>query len=108
MFLERLGTKVTALRFGYFPVNNHTLGRFYLLPKIHKRLHNVPGRPDISSFLDFHLKLGKEKEVLYSGYVWLFEKDFKSFSLARWPYFMHNRFSGSLSCNTSGTRVDSN
>ena len=41
--------------------------RFYLLPKIHKRLHIVPGRPvisnsgfyaeNISAFLDFHLKL---------------------------------------------------
>ena len=33
----------------YFPVNNPKLGRFYLLPKIHKRLHNVPGRPVISN-----------------------------------------------------------
>ena len=42
------------------------LGRFYLLPKIHKRLHNVPGRPvisnsgffteNISAFLEYHLK----------------------------------------------------
>ena len=40
--------------------------RFYLLPKIHKRLHDVPGRPvisncgfyteNISSFLDHHLQ----------------------------------------------------
>ena len=42
------------------------LGKFYLLPKIHKRLENVPGRPIISNcevpnekaseFLDFYLK----------------------------------------------------
>ena len=50
----------------YFLMNNPKLGRFYLLPKIHKRLHNVPVRSvisnssyfteNISSFLDFHLK----------------------------------------------------
>ena len=33
----------------YFLVNNPKLGRFYLLPKIHKRLHNVPRRPVISN-----------------------------------------------------------
>ena len=42
------------------------LGKFYLLPKIHKRLENVSGRPIISNcraptekvsqFLNFHLK----------------------------------------------------
>ena len=47
-------------------VNDPRLGRFYLLPKIHKRLNSVPGRPvisncgylteNISSFLDFHLQ----------------------------------------------------
>ena len=50
----------------YFLVDNPKAGRFYLLPKIHKRLFNVPGRPvisnsafyteNISAFLDFHLK----------------------------------------------------
>ena len=33
----------------YFSVNNLKLGRFYLLPKIHKRLHNLPGRPVTSN-----------------------------------------------------------
>ena len=33
----------------YFLVNNPKLGRFHLLPKIHKRLHNIPGRPFISN-----------------------------------------------------------
>ena len=33
----------------YFKVRNPKLGRFYLLPKIHKRLENVPGRPVISN-----------------------------------------------------------
>ena len=41
-------------------------GKLYLLPKVHKRIHNVPGRPVISNcerptgkcseFLDHHLK----------------------------------------------------
>ena len=49
----------------YFLVNSPRLGRFYLFPKINKRLHNVPGGPvissssyyteNISSFLDFHI-----------------------------------------------------
>ena len=33
----------------YFLVNNPKLGRFYLLPKIHKRSNGVPGRPVISN-----------------------------------------------------------
>ena len=49
----------------YFMVKDPKFDRFYLLPKIQKRLHDVPGRPvisnyryyteNISSFLDFHL-----------------------------------------------------
>ena len=35
--------------FEYFFINKPKLGRFYLLPKIHKRLLNVQGRPVISS-----------------------------------------------------------
>ena len=50
----------------YLTVKKPQLGRFYLLPKIHKRTINVPGRPvisnngaateRISSFLNFYLK----------------------------------------------------
>ena len=50
----------------YFEVKNPKFARFYPLPKIHKRLNNVPGRPvisncgyyteNISAFLDFHLQ----------------------------------------------------
>ena len=50
----------------YFDVEEPKFGKFYLLPKIHKRLHNVPGRPvisnsgfyteNISAFLDYHIK----------------------------------------------------
>ena len=29
--------------------NNSKLGRFYLPPKIHQRLYNIPGRPVISN-----------------------------------------------------------
>ena len=57
----------------YFFNKDPKFARFYLLPKIHKRLHNVPGRPvisncgyyreNISSFLDYHLKpLAKKVE----------------------------------------------
>ncbi|CAB4028918.1 Hypothetical predicted protein, partial [Paramuricea clavata] len=52
--------------FSYDFKNSCALGRLYLLPKIHKRLRNVPGRPVISNcgtpteraseFLDHHLK----------------------------------------------------
>ena len=48
-------------------VKDPKLARFYLFPKIHKRLHDFPGQPvisncgcymeNISSFLDFHLQL---------------------------------------------------
>ena len=50
----------------YFMVKDPKFAHFYLLPKIHKRLYDVPGRPvisncsyyteNISSFLDFHLQ----------------------------------------------------
>ena len=50
----------------YFMVKDPKFERFYLLPKIHKRLHDVPDRPvisncgyytkNISSFLDFHFQ----------------------------------------------------
>ena len=47
----------------YFLVNDPRIPRFYLLPKIHKRVHSVMGRPDcqfytenISSFLNYHFQ----------------------------------------------------
>ena len=50
----------------YFEVKDPKFTRFYLLPKINKRLNNVPVRPvisncgfyteNISAFLDFHLQ----------------------------------------------------
>ena len=56
-------------------MNDPKLGRFRLLPKIHKRLLNVPGRPvisnssyfteNISSFLDFYLKPLAQKVKSY-------------------------------------------
>ena len=51
------------------------LGKLYLLPKIHKRLSNVPGRPFISNcgtptekvseFLDHHLKPNMQNGLSY-------------------------------------------
>ena len=59
----------------YFLVNNPKLGRFYLLPKIHRRLHNVPGRPvisnsrfyteNLSAFVEHHLKPLAQKVKSY-------------------------------------------
>ena len=59
----------------YFLVNNPKLGRFHLLPKIHKRLHNIPGKPFISNsgyctknmsgFLEYDLKPVAEKIKSY-------------------------------------------
>ena len=57
----------------YFFNKDPKFTSFYLLPKIHKRLHNVPGRPVISNcgyytenillFLDYYLQpLAKKAE----------------------------------------------
>ena len=61
----------SAVNLEYFFNKDPKFARFYLLPKIHKRLHNVPGRPvisncgyyteNISSFLDYHLQLLAKK-----------------------------------------------
>ena len=57
---------ISSETLNYFMVNNPRLGRFYLLPKIHKCLFDVPGRPvisncgyyaeNVSAFIDHHLK----------------------------------------------------
>ena len=59
----------------YFLVKDPKSARFYLLPKIHKRLHDVPGRPvilncgyyteNISLFLDYHLQPLAQKVKSY-------------------------------------------
>ena len=66
--LEKIRTRgdLSNNTLNYFLVKDPKFARFYLLPKIHKRLHNVPGRPvisncgfyteNISSFLDHHLQ----------------------------------------------------
>ena len=56
-------------------VEDPKFARFCLLHKIHKRLHNVPGRPvisncgfyteNISSFLDYHLQPLAQKVKSY-------------------------------------------
>ena len=61
--------KITEKQLKYFTIAHKkatNLGKIYLLPKIHKRLFNVPGRPFISNcgsttekvseILDSHLK----------------------------------------------------
>ena len=62
----RLRGDLSNVALRYFAVEDPKFARFYLLPKINKRLHNVPGRPvisncgfyteNISSFLDYHLQ----------------------------------------------------
>ena len=62
----RLRGDLSKDTFDYFLVKDPKFARFYLLPKIHKLLHDVPGRPvisncgyyteNISSFLDYHLQ----------------------------------------------------
>ena len=69
MEIEELGDmlrnkEITEKTFNHLIINKSQLGRFYLLPKIHKRFNNVPGRlvisncgtvtENISEFLDFH------------------------------------------------------
>ena len=62
----KMKEEITDKNIDYFMINNPRIARFYLLPKIHKRLQNVPGRPvvshvgfnteRISSFIDYHLQ----------------------------------------------------
>ena len=59
----------------YFSVKDPKFARFYFLPRIHKLLHDVPGRPvisncsyyteNISSFLDYHLQPLAQKVKSY-------------------------------------------
>ena len=58
------------------------LGKLYLLPKIYKRLLNVPGRPVISNcgtptekaseFFDFHFKAFNVKWLIIHSRLWRF------------------------------------
>ena len=62
----RIQSDLSNETLNYFLVKDPKFARFYLLPKIQKCLHNVPGRPvisncgfyteNISSFLDHHLQ----------------------------------------------------
>ena len=53
----------------YFMVKDPKFARFYLLPKIHKRLENVPERPEGLSALQKRLELRRYKEVSTSTLV---------------------------------------
>ena len=71
----RLPGDLSSGTLNYFVVEDPKFTRFYLLPKIHKRLHNVPGRKvisncgfyteNISSFLDYHLQPLAQKVKSY-------------------------------------------
>ena len=75
------------------------LRKFYLLPKIHKRLFNVPGRPvisncgtpteKISEFLDHHLKPVMQKGISYVRLSTFFRKN-KNYWKCSWKsYYCH-------------------
>ena len=92
----------------YFFINNPKLGRFYLLPNIHKRLHNVPGRPvisnsgyyteNMSAFLEYHLKpIAQEiKSYIKDPNDFLRKLDGCPSCFAR-RYSVYNRCCGSIS-----------
>ena len=71
----RLRRDLSRDTLNYFADEDPKFARFYLLPKIHKRLQNVPGRPvilncsfyteNISSFLDYHLQPLAQKVKSY-------------------------------------------
>ena len=46
---DDLGGDLKKESIKYFEVKDRKFVRFYLLPKLHKRLHNLPGRPVISN-----------------------------------------------------------
>ena len=66
LYTRKFITEKELKYFSYDFKRTTNLGKLYPLPKIHKRLHNVPERPVISNgrtptekaceFLDFHLK----------------------------------------------------
>ena len=61
----------------YFFINKPKLGRLYLSPKIHKRLHNVPGRPAISNSGFFTENISSLKAFIaksYKGHKQFLEK----------------------------------
>ena len=67
MYIDCIYIDIPSKTMEYFFNENPKVGRFYLLPKIHKRQQNVPGRPvisnsgyfteNISSFLDYLFNL---------------------------------------------------
>ena len=72
----------------YFLNKDPKLARFYLLPKIYKRLHNVPGRlvfsncgyytENNSSFLDYQLQRLDKKVKSYIKDTIIFSKSLKN------------------------------
>ena len=102
----------------YFLVNNSKLGRYYLLPKIHKKLRNVPGRPVISNsgyyteniwaFFEFHLKPLVQKVKSYIKDTNDFLRKIASLPpFARWHYSMHHRCCGLISKYPAWWKLDS-
>ena len=83
----------SAYTLEYFFNKDPKLARFYLSPKIHKRLHNVPGRlvfsncgyytENNSSFLDYQLQRLDKKVKSYIKDTIIFSKSLKNYLVYR-------------------------
>ena len=91
----RLHGDLSSDTLNYFLVEDPKFARFYLLPKIHKRLHDVPGRPVISncsiytenifSFLEYHLQpLAQRVNLTLRTLIILRFQDKKDWEVTRW------------------------
>ena len=63
----------------YFPVKDPKFARFYLLPKIRKRLPNVPGRPVMWILYRKYPLISRPSFTTFSSESEFIHKGYKSF-----------------------------